>query len=245
MREPSLTGVTAPSIPSKAIEACLLEFLDFCPKCKATAPRLVSKRETSTFTQVLITCSDCKFVEALPPIDKPLIITDEERDSLFTDSSNHKKRIKGISAKESRRIYLRSPAGKEAINRYRKSKLYKEAQARYRSGNKYKDTQLRFKSKVRLFESLLDPSKGLLALLKEEPLTEGEIPIIEIDQLTDEEVDWSLELWYWAWRNSYLSAWHPDKTDREILTELKDSKPGWYQNIMASVERRRKNDKLY
>ena len=67
------------------------------------------------------------------------------------------RRIRGISAKESRRIYSKTPAGKAAWERYRRSQLFYEAHARHRQTEKYKETQKRFKEKQELFNLLLYP----------------------------------------------------------------------------------------
>lgn len=65
------------------------------------------------------------------------------------------RRIHGISAKESRRIYRNTPAGRAAWDRYRYSELFYEAHERHRHTQKYKDTQRRFHEKQRLFRRLL------------------------------------------------------------------------------------------
>lgn len=70
-----------------------------------------------------------------------------------------RKRLIGISAKESRRLYRNTPAGKAAWERYRHSELFYEAHARHRKTEKYKDTQARFKEKRRLFKILLNPPR--------------------------------------------------------------------------------------
>lgn len=82
-----------------------------------------------------------------PPIEQPL---------------KPKKRIRGISAKESRRIYSKSPAGKAAWERYRRSELFYEAHARHRATETYAETQRRYKDKVKLFKKLLHSQETLI-----------------------------------------------------------------------------------
>lgn len=67
------------------------------------------------------------------------------------------RRIRGISAKESRRLYRHTPAGKAAWERYRYSELFYEAHERHRHTETYRETQRRFKEKQKLFKMLLYP----------------------------------------------------------------------------------------
>lgn len=70
------------------------------------------------------------------------------------------KRVRGISAKESRRLYRLTPAGQAAWRRYRYSELFYEAQARYRKTEGYKESQRRFKEKIKLFKRLSEILEG-------------------------------------------------------------------------------------
>jgi len=70
------------------------------------------------------------------------------------------RRIHGISAKESRRIYRNTPAGRAAWDRYRYSELYYEAHARHRRTQKYRDTQERYHEKIKLFTRILRRLNG-------------------------------------------------------------------------------------
>ena len=72
------------------------------------------------------------------------------------------RRIHGISAAESRRIYRNSPAGKAAWERYRRSPLFSEAHARHRKTQKYRDTQRRYHDKQKLYKTLYDRLNGNL-----------------------------------------------------------------------------------
>lgn len=63
-------------------------------------------------------------------------------------------RVHGISARESRRIYAKTPAGKAARKRYHTSPLFKAAHARHRQTDKYRASQERFKTKQKLFRNI-------------------------------------------------------------------------------------------
>jgi len=131
-----------------------LKVEESCPECKN--PTLeVQKRDLDFYVQLIIKCPKCGFEKILPPRQK------EETSDLTEDLPEVPikpiKRVRGISAKESRRLYSKTPAGKAAWLRYRRSKLFKEAHARHRQTDKYKETQERYHDKIKVFKKLLHP----------------------------------------------------------------------------------------
>jgi len=95
-------------------------------------------------------CPSCGHTEDIIPVKNPPkrpVITEEPQ-------LKPTRRLIGISARESRRRYLRSPAGREASARYRRGSLYKEAHERHRQTDTYRDTQERFKKKRKIFKDL-------------------------------------------------------------------------------------------
>jgi len=133
-----------------------LKVEEFCQECKN--PTLeVQKRDLEFYTQLIVSCPKCGFEKILPPRQKKETL--EPTEGLLESPLKPVKRLRGISAKESRRLYSKTPAGKAAWLRYRRSKLFSEAHARHRQTEKYKETQQRYHDKIKLFKKLLYPKQ--------------------------------------------------------------------------------------
>ena len=116
-----------------------------CPRCDSRLLRYYDELTCSRF---------CGFTLELLP-ERPFV-------EPYVEELTVKplRRIHGISAKESRRIYRNTPAGKAAWDRYRRSELFYEAHARHRQTQKYKDTQARYHEKQKLFMRILRRLNG-------------------------------------------------------------------------------------
>jgi len=127
---------------------------EICPECGKFLT--IEKRDLEFFTQLILKC-ECGYQFIFPPREKKVEISEEEK---IEQPIKPVKRVRGISAKESRRLYRHTPAGKAAWERYRRSDLFYEAHARHRQTDKYKETQQRYKAKIKLFKQILDKLEG-------------------------------------------------------------------------------------
>lgn len=210
-----------------------------CPNCNSKLQEEI--RDLKNYYQIVYLCTECQYIESLPPIPKSTKITPEEIQEFYSGIRKRPtKRRRGVTAKESRREYLSSPDGKAATARYRKSRLFKEAHARHRKTKRYQETQQRFHDKRRYFDRLLNPharkffKEDLMSNIDTTSTTEqtrNNPNYIKPETLTDNEVEWMIDIFKWAWHSGWIESWEPWYSDRETLNELEKNQPGRYLNL--------------
>jgi len=126
-------------------------------RCRFCGGFMILERE---FEGDELVCLSCGMRVTLPKPTGAIVeeIRRVQEDSV--DALKPVKRIKGISEKESRRIWRKSPEGKKAVFRYQHSQLFREAHARHRKTDKYRQSQEKYKSKIELFKVLSGDTKA-------------------------------------------------------------------------------------